>query len=93
MKPVQRPHGAGDRPVDGLLHDQRRARRPDSGASLRRSREERMLAGVCGGIATYVDASPGLVRAIFALSLVPSIGVTGLSYLVLWWLLPPAPTS
>jgi len=93
MNPMQRPPHPVDRPVDGLLHDQRRARRPDTVVSLRRSEEARVLAGVCAGIAAYVDASPGLVRAIFALSLVPSIGVTGLAYLVLWWLLPAAPAA
>ncbi|MEJ2357785.1 MAG: PspC domain-containing protein [Deinococcales bacterium] len=76
------------RPTDGLLHDQRRARRPNTAASLRRSETERVLAGVCGGIATYVDAAPSVVRAVFVLSLLPSIGVTGLGYLLLWWLLP-----
>lgn|GEM_PF-3268538 len=79
-------------PQDGLLHQQRRARRPNTAASLQRSRSDRVLAGVCGGIASYVDASPLVVRVLFAASLVPSIGVTGLGYLLLWWLLPNAPT-
>lgn len=90
MKTAPETPRAGDRPADGLLHDQRRARRPDTRATLRRSRDTRLLAGVCGGIADYVDASPTVVRAIFALSLIPSIGVTALGYLVLWWLLPQA---
>ena len=82
-----------DPPQDGLLHTQRRARRPNTTASLRRSREARVLAGVCGGIAAYVDAPPNVVRVLFAVSLVPSIGVTGLGYLLLWWLLPDAPPA
>lgn len=77
-------------PADGLLHDQRRARRPETSVTLRRSDAHRVVAGVCGGIADYVGASPALVRTIFGLSLLPSIGVTGLGYLILWWLLPPA---
>jgi phage shock protein PspC (stress-responsive transcriptional regulator) len=52
-----------------------------------------VLAGVCGGIAAYVDAPPNVVRVLFAVSLVPSIGVTGLGYLLLWWLLPDAPAA
>lgn len=75
-------------PRDALPHDQRRARRPETARTLRRSSSHRAIAGVCGGIAAYVDAPVGVVRAIFAVSLVPSIGVTGLGYLVLWWLLP-----
>lgn len=90
MRPAPGPRRPPDRPGDGLLHDQRRARRPSTRATLHRSRDDRLLAGVCGGIARYVDASPAAVRAIFALSLIPSIGVTAVAYLVLWWLLPPA---
>lgn len=78
---------------DGLPHTQRRARRPNTTATLRRSRSDRVLAGVCGGIAAYVDARPNLVRVLFAVSLLPSIGVTGLGYLLLWWLLPDAPPA
>ncbi len=87
------PTPSGEPPRDGLPHDQRRARRPNTGASLRRSRSDRVLAGVCGGIAAYVDASPTVVRVLFAASLIPSIGVTGLGYLLLWWLLPDTPAS
>jgi phage shock protein C len=90
VKPAHDPGPPRERPLDGLLHDQRRARRPVTRVALTRSSDERWLAGVCGGIAAYVDAPPGAVRAIFALSLIPSIGVTALAYLVLWWLLPLA---
>jgi len=44
-------------------------------------------------MAAYVDARPNLVRVLFAVSLLPSIGVTGLGYLLLWWLLPDAPPA
>lgn len=87
------PPATAEPPEDGLLHQQRRARRPNTAASLRRSRSDRVLAGVCGGIAAYVDASPIVVRVLFVASLIPSIGVTGLGYLLLWWLLPDAPTD
>ena len=83
----------GERPQDGLLHEQRRARRPNTAAKLRRSRSNRVVAGVCSGIAAYVDASPMVVRVLFAASLIPSIGITGLGYLLLWWLLPDAPAG
>ena len=88
MKTVPEPAPTPARPEDGLQHDQRRARRPNTSLRLHRSGSQRWLAGVCGGIAEYVDAAPSLVRALFLLSLIPSIGVTGLGYLVLWWLLP-----
>jgi phage shock protein C len=81
---------------DPLLHAQRRARRP-SGADrpLRRARSGRQLGGVCAGIAAFVNASPQAVRAIWLVSLLPSLGVTAVAYPVAWWLIPlePPPTA
>ncbi len=88
MNPLPDAPSDRSRPADGLLHDQRRARRPNTATRLRRSDSQRLIGGVCGGIAAYVDAAPSVIRAVFVLSLVPSIGVTGLAYLLLWWLLP-----
>jgi phage shock protein PspC (stress-responsive transcriptional regulator) len=48
------------------------------------------VAGVCGGIAAFTGAPPTAVRVVVALSLVPSIGVTAVGYLLLWWLVPVA---
>lgn len=75
---------------DALLHDQRRARRPDSDRPLRRSRDERVLGGVCGGIAEFVGAAPRTVRVVYALSALPSLGFTAVGYLLLWLLIPAA---
>ena len=76
-------------PPDTLLHQQRRARRPQGAvAPLRRSREDRVVAGVCGGIASFVGARPRSVRWLWIVSLLPSLGVTALAYPALWWLLP-----
>lgn len=73
---------------DVLGHDQRRARRPVTTRPLRRSRDDAVIAGICGGIATFVGASPRLVRAVWVVSLVPFIGTTAIGYLLLWWLVP-----
>jgi phage shock protein PspC (stress-responsive transcriptional regulator) len=79
---------------DPLPHDQRRARRPSGAPSaLRRSREERVIAGVCGGIAAFVGTPPLRIRAIWLISLIPSLGVTALAYPLLWLLLPAAVTD
>jgi phage shock protein PspC (stress-responsive transcriptional regulator) len=76
-------------PTDPLPHAQRRARRPaGASAPLRRSRERRVVAGVCGGIAAFVGARPATVRAIWVVSMVPSLGFTLLAYPAMWWLLP-----
>lgn len=47
-----------------------------------------MLGGVCGGIAEFVDVAPRTVRIVYALSALPSLGMTAVGYLLLWWLIP-----
>ena len=54
---------------------------------LQRSRTERMIAGVCGGIAEYFEVDPTLVRLIWvAVSLMAGVGV--LLYLIMWVVMP-----
>jgi phage shock protein PspC (stress-responsive transcriptional regulator) len=54
---------------------------------LRRSADDRMLAGVAGGIARYLDADVTLVRVIIAaLALLTGAGVA--LYLAAWLLVP-----
>ena len=77
-------------PHDSLPHDQRRARRPDTTARLTRSRSDRVLTGVLGGIAEYVGANPRTVRVVFAVATFLSGGILVVGYLLLWWLLPKA---
>ena len=60
---------------------------------LRRS-QDRMVAGVAGGIAEYVGVDPTIVRLVFALLFVLGVGVTWLFvYFVLWVLMPEAPAE
>ena len=54
---------------------------------LRRSGDEKMLAGVAGGIARYLDVDVTLVRVIIAvLALFTGVGVP--AYLAAWLLIP-----
>jgi len=49
----------------------------------------RQIAGVCGGIAEYFDLDPTLVRVLYVLLSVLSVGFPGtLVYVVLWILIP-----
>ena len=73
---------------DSLPHDERRARRPQTNAKLRRSRHRRVLAGVLGGIAEFVGANPRAVRLIFSVATFFSGGILAIGYLLLWWLMP-----
>ncbi len=77
---------------DALPHDQRRARRPaGTDARLARSRDDRRIAGIAGGVAAFTGARPDRVRWIFA-GIVPlSLGIAVIGYLLLWVLLPLAP--
>jgi phage shock protein PspC (stress-responsive transcriptional regulator) len=54
---------------------------------LRRSVDDRVIAGVCGGLANYFDIDPVVVRVVFALLLVFAGGGL-LAYLVLWIVMP-----
>ena len=57
---------------------------------LFRSRREKMIAGVAGGLAEYFEIDPTLVRIIFIVSLF--LGGTGiLAYIILWIVVPEAP--
>ena len=52
---------------------------------LTRSRNDRMLAGVCGGIADYLIVDPTVVRLVFALATFFTVVFPGiLIYLVMW---------
>lgn len=57
---------------------------------LYRSTNDRMFAGVCGGIAEYLDVDPTLVRLVFvALTLMGGPGF--IAYLVLMLVVPEQP--
>ncbi|MGH8159442.1 MAG: PspC domain-containing protein [Rhodanobacter sp.] len=57
---------------------------------LCRSRSNRTLAGVCGGIAEYYGWDPTLVRvAWIVLTLLGGSGI--LLYLIMWLVMPEAP--
>lgn len=57
--------------------------------ALRRSRNERWLAGVLGGLAKYFDLSPEGLRVAYVLLSLFSAAFPGLIvYLVLWLLIP-----
>jgi phage shock protein C len=54
---------------------------------LYRSRDQRMIAGVCGGLADYFNIDATLVRVLFLLLAV--FGGTGLVIYVLMWIIVP----
>lgn len=56
--------------------------------TLVRSRDHRVIAGVCGGIAEYFEVDPTLVRVATALGALFSAGLVCGAYLVAWLVLP-----
>ena len=57
--------------------------------TLRRSREDRMIGGVCGGLAAWLGWTPTRVRVLYVLVSVLSAAFPGiLVYLVLWIVIP-----
>lgn len=56
---------------------------------LKRSRKDRMIAGVCGGIADWLGWDTTLVRIVYVLVSVLSAAFPGiLVYLILWIAMP-----
>jgi phage shock protein PspC (stress-responsive transcriptional regulator) len=55
---------------------------------LRRSGDDKMLAGVAGGIARYLDADVTLVRVVIIAALVLLTGAGVALYLAAWLLIP-----
>ena len=56
---------------------------------LRRSRTDRMIAGVCGGLAEFFGMDPTLLRAIYVIVSLVSVAFPGAIVYVLLWLLVP----
>ena len=54
---------------------------------LYRSRNDRMIAGVCAGLADYLDIDPTIVRLMFVLGFVAG-GATFWAYLLMMLLVP-----
>jgi phage shock protein C len=55
-------------------------------SQLIRSRADRMIGGVCGGLARYFNIDSAIVRLVFVLAVLS--GVSPLVYLVLWIVMP-----
>jgi phage shock protein C len=54
---------------------------------LYRSKDNRMIAGICAGLAEYVDIDPTIVRLLFVLGLFAG-GATFWAYLVMMLIVP-----
>jgi phage shock protein PspC (stress-responsive transcriptional regulator) len=53
-----------------------------------RSRDDRWLSGVCGGVADYAGIDANLVRLIVVLGTILGFGSVFVAYVVAWILMP-----
>ncbi|RVW10078.1 PspC domain-containing protein [Prescottella agglutinans] len=60
----------------------------DSPRPFVRSRNQRMLSGVCGGVAEYFGIDVNLVRVAAVIGAFVSFGTVALIYLAAWMLMP-----
>jgi phage shock protein C len=60
---------------------------------LYRSRHDRIIAGVCGGIADYLDVDPTLVRLLAVLLGLASLGTAVIAYLIVTIVVPEEPVE
>lgn len=58
-------------------------------APLRRSRSNRMIGGVLGGLASYLDVDATLVRVLYVLISICSAAFPGILIYLLFWVLTP----
>jgi phage shock protein PspC (stress-responsive transcriptional regulator) len=59
---------------------------------MQRSRKNRQLAGVCGGLAEFLGWDPTATRVAFVLVSILSVAFPGIVvYILLWILMPLAP--
>jgi len=60
---------------------------------LHRSRTDRMIAGICGGLGEMFSIDPTLVRLVFALVALYTVGTAALVYILGWIIIPEAPAE
>jgi len=57
-----------------------------------RSRTDRKIAGICGGMGEMFDVDPTLIRLAMAFALVATgVFPLAITYLVGWWIVPEGP--
>jgi phage shock protein C len=56
--------------------------------TLRRSRSDRMVAGVCGGLAKLLGVDTAVIRILLVAATVLGVGTGAVLYLIGWILIP-----
>jgi phage shock protein C len=62
-------------------------------SKLFRSRTEKKLLGVCGGLADYMQLDPVIIRLVFVMAGLASFGIVVIAYIVLGIVVPQTPAA
>ena len=89
-KETQKIHDHVRREPEGS--DTQQANSQESYKRLYRSGKDRLLGGVLGGLAEYLNVDPTIIRILYVLLLFASIGFIVLAYFVGWIIIPRNPT-
>ena len=54
---------------------------------LYRSKTQRILGGVCGGIGEHLDVDPTVIRIVWAVLTLVSVGIGIIAYIIAWILI------
>jgi phage shock protein PspC (stress-responsive transcriptional regulator) len=89
--PPQEPNEAPRTPPAPQAQQQPPFRVPPQGPKrLVRSRDDRWIAGVCGGVGQYAGIDPNVVRLLAVIGGVFSAGTLVIAYLIAWVVMPEA---
>ncbi len=58
---------------------------------LYRSRTNRKIAGVCGGLGEYLNIDPTIMRLIYIMVILFSVGLGLIAYVLMWVVMPEEP--
>lgn len=58
---------------------------------LYRSRDNKMIAGICGGLGEYFEVDPTVIRLVAAAGALMGVGI--IAYIVAWIIIPLQPQS
>ncbi len=61
--------------------------------NLYRSRTQRMLGGICGGMGKYFDIDPAIIRVIWVFALIATCFAAFLAYVLAWVIIPEEPAA
>ena len=60
---------------------------------LYRLKNQRMLGGVCGGIGEHFDVDPTVIRLVWAVLTLLSVGIGIIAYIIAWIIIPEEGSS